>query len=69
MIYGNINSISLVEAWNDHKRHQFSIMNLLGEINKNHMCSTCFRPANVMYSEDFLWGYEDIILARLEDLK
>lgn len=66
VIYGNIQEMGLVEAWNSQRRKAFLIQNLTHKRCENQRCAQCYVPLNRRFDSDILDGYEDEILKRIE---
>lgn len=63
---GNINKISLFEAWKSSERKEMLIDHLLDTNKENKICANCFVPTNTVLTEnDMIDPYKDEILRRL----
>lgn len=65
MIYGDIHTMSLKDAWNSQKRKDFLIQHLTHERCKNSICAQCAAPLVREFEEDILDGYEEDILHKV----
>lgn len=65
--YGNIDHISLVDAWNSQRRRDFLIQHLKHHRCDNAICKHCTIPLVREFEEDILDGYEDQILEKLSE--
>lgn len=63
---GNLESTTLLEAWNSKERHDFLIMHLEKRRYDNSICKACEIPSESLASEkDLLDPYVDLILDRM----
>lgn len=68
MSLGNINQVTLYEAWNGQKRRDFLIRHLRLSRECSSACADCFVPVNTITMEkDRIDLYRDEILKRLEE--
>jgi hypothetical protein len=67
IIYGDVNHMTLVEAWNGTVRRNFLVQHLKKEKNKNLICKQCINPITSNFKEDSLTGYEEKLLDRIEE--
>lgn len=65
MIYGHINQMSLIDAWNGKKRKDFLIQHLEHRRCENGVCRKCVTPLEQGFREDLLDGFERELLGRL----
>lgn len=65
VVYGDIQTMSLKEAWNSRRRKDFLIQHLTHKRCDNSICAQCAAPLIRGFEEDILDGYEEEILGRL----
>lgn len=65
LIYGNIEEMSLVEAWNSERRKKFLVQHLMHKRCENGICAQCASPLVREFDSDKLDGYEEEILKRV----
>ena len=65
LTYGNIQDISLLQAWNGDRRRDFMIKHLKGMRCENSVCANCYVPLLDKCPQDILDGYEKVILKKI----
>lgn len=68
LIYGNIENMSLVDAWNSERRKNFLLQHLMHRRCENAICAQCAAPLVREFDSDKLDGYEEDIIKRIQNM-